>query len=202
MSARTSRTELRRRQLAEAAYALLSEGGMEAVTAEAVAHHAGLSRRTLFNYYSSAEDALTAGLTEWVTELTCAVLTRPDGEDLTDSLRAAMARQPGPEVLEQLRTLVLAARSSPGARRFAAEFGIDQCEALEAVIRARVGAGADDVLVGFTARGLVAAAETATNVWVDRVSDPVTTEDASLHHALVTDAVELLLHGIDRRSGR
>jgi AcrR family transcriptional regulator len=202
MPMRTSRTELRRSQLAEAAYALLSEGGMEAVTAEAVAHRAGLSRRTLFNYFSSAEDALTASLTEWVAELTRAVLTRPDGEDLADSLRAAMARQPSPDVLEQLRTLVLAARCSPGARRFAAEFGIDQGEALEVMIRERVGEDVDDVLVGYTARGLVAAAETATNIWVDRVTGSVTPEDASLHHDLVTAAVELLLHGIEGRTGR
>ena len=48
--------------LSAAAIGLISEGGIEAVTAEAVAARAGVSRRTFFNYFPRLEDVLTASI--------------------------------------------------------------------------------------------------------------------------------------------
>ena len=45
-------------QLVDAAYALLAEGGFEAMTADAIADRAGVSRRTFFNYYPFKEAAI------------------------------------------------------------------------------------------------------------------------------------------------
>jgi len=46
------------KELHDAAVELVSEQGLAAVTAEAVADRAGVSRRTFFNYFASKEDAV------------------------------------------------------------------------------------------------------------------------------------------------
>ena len=50
--------ELRRQQLMAAAMALAIEGGAEAVTVSAVAHRAGLSRSSIYEYFSSSADLI------------------------------------------------------------------------------------------------------------------------------------------------
>jgi len=52
--------------LVRAAYDL-AEGGIGAVTAEAIAERAGVSRRTFFNYFPSVESALSRGLLDLLT---------------------------------------------------------------------------------------------------------------------------------------
>lgn len=197
-----TRADRRRRALADAAYALLAEGGLEAVTAEAVAHRAGVSRRTLFNYFPSAESALTASITDWVAELTEAVRARPDDEPVMDALVAAIADGPRVELLEQIRTLVEASQTSPGARRFLAEFSLARSEANEQVLLQRLGNDADPLMVSFTARGLVAAAEAATHLWMRQAHGPVTPESAARFRHLFLDALEMLRRGIDDPIGR
>ena len=50
--------ELRRHQLISAAMELALEGGAEAVTVSAVAHKAGLSRSSIYEYFSSSADLI------------------------------------------------------------------------------------------------------------------------------------------------
>ena len=50
--------ELRRQQLMAAAMELAIEGGAEAVTVSAVAHRAGLSRSSIYEYFSSSADLI------------------------------------------------------------------------------------------------------------------------------------------------
>jgi AcrR family transcriptional regulator len=50
--------ELRRQQLIAAAMELAIEGGAEAVTVSAVAHRAGLSRSSIYEYFSSSADLI------------------------------------------------------------------------------------------------------------------------------------------------
>ncbi len=186
---------------------------MESVTAGAVATRAGVSRRTLFNYYPSVESVLTAAITDWVTELSDALLSRPAHEGLLDALTGALEVRPTPEVLHRLETLVRVARTSPGARRFAAEFSTTRVEAFEPVLRARLGPDADPLLVGVAARAVVAAAEAATHEWVQRSTprggtdtdpadpaDPAEVGDGAdaveLHHRLMLEALDVLRRGL------
>ena len=50
--------ELRRQQLMAAAMELAIEGGADAVTVSAVAHRAGLSRSSIYEYFSSSADLI------------------------------------------------------------------------------------------------------------------------------------------------
>lgn len=193
--ARATRADERSRALAEAAYELLAEGGMEAVTAEAVATRAGVSRRTLFNYFPTVESALTAGITDWVGAASAALLARPADEPLHEAIRAVMDARPSREVLAQIHTLATSARTSPGTRRYGAEFTLNRVEALEDTLRTRLGPDADPLLVAYTGRGLVSAAETAAHLWIDEV-DADSPEAADRFHHHLTRAVDLLVHGL------
>ena len=81
-----------REQIAAAAAELFAAHGFDAVTVETVAQHAGVSKKTVFNYFPTKED-----------------LVFDRAEERADALFAAVhERAPGVSVLESFRALCLA----------------------------------------------------------------------------------------------
>ena len=76
-----------RAALAAAAITLGRDIGFESVTAEAIAHHAGVSTRTFHNYFSSKEEAALFHLEEQAREWVERLNGRPTGETFWDSVR-------------------------------------------------------------------------------------------------------------------
>lgn len=74
---RDRKREETRRAIAGAAYAIVRDAGVAAVTADAVAERAGVSRRTFFNYFPSVESVLTASVTDFFAALSERLDQRP-----------------------------------------------------------------------------------------------------------------------------
>ena len=69
-----------RRAIRDAALDLALENGLENLTVEAIAQAAGVSPRTVFNYFDSKEDALVTQAAEGADEVCKLLLERPSQE--------------------------------------------------------------------------------------------------------------------------
>src|SRR5690242_14035331 len=81
-NSREQRKNQTREALSQAAIEILATEGIDALTAERIADAAGVSRRTLFNYFARVEDVLTATIEAVTTETLDAIAARPEGEPL------------------------------------------------------------------------------------------------------------------------
>ncbi|MEV4811005.1 acyl-CoA-like ligand-binding transcription factor [Micromonospora avicenniae] len=75
-----------RMALSDAAWSLMTERGIEAVTAEAVAAAVDVSPRTFRNYFASREEAILDGILLRANALVEALRARPADEPVWDSL--------------------------------------------------------------------------------------------------------------------
>ena len=82
--------------LARTALDLFAAKGYDNTTLEEVAAAAGVSRRTLFNYFRNKEDLALSGLSEQGDAIVARLAERPATEDAWTALRAAF------QVLEEI----------------------------------------------------------------------------------------------------
>lgn len=76
-----------RKEITEAAEVLFVERGYEATTIEHIAEAVGMSRRTLYRYFSTREDVVLGKLDVVAEEVLAALRERPVGEPVWVSLR-------------------------------------------------------------------------------------------------------------------
>ncbi|HJF13283.1 MAG TPA: TetR family transcriptional regulator [Enteractinococcus helveticum] len=79
-----------RRAIRDAALDLALENGLENLTVEAIAQAAGVSPRTVFNYFDSKEDALVTQAAEGADEVCKLLLERPSQEPPLEAFRHAV----------------------------------------------------------------------------------------------------------------
>ena len=84
--------------IAQTAMAVFAERGYDETTVEEVAAAAGVSRRTLFNYFKSKEDLALSGLSEQGERIAARFAASGADEDIWESLRAAF------RMLEEIET--------------------------------------------------------------------------------------------------
>ncbi|MEV6824857.1 TetR/AcrR family transcriptional regulator [Amycolatopsis sp. NPDC051102] len=82
-----------RRALAQAALRLTLERGLENVRVEDIANEVGVSPRTFNNYFSSKEQAVCAVVVDRHEGMREALLARPPGEPLWESVKHAVLEQ-------------------------------------------------------------------------------------------------------------
>jgi len=81
-----------RRALQMAGLTLTADRGLDNVTVEEIAAEAGVSPRTLFNYFTSKEDVLVGGDPDVAHTLARALLARPADETPIEALKAVITR--------------------------------------------------------------------------------------------------------------
>lgn len=93
----TSQVSLRERKklatreaLSHAAWSLMVERGLDAVTPDAIAEAADVSPRTFRNYFASREEALLDGMARRGAIIPEAIRRRPPGEPVWDSFMAVL----------------------------------------------------------------------------------------------------------------
>lgn len=79
-----------RRAIRDAALDLALDNGLESLTVEAIAHKAGVSARTFFNYFASKEDALVTEAAEGAAQVRTLLLDRPVDESPMRALHSAI----------------------------------------------------------------------------------------------------------------
>jgi AcrR family transcriptional regulator len=196
---RASNKQRTREALTKAANAIVTAEGIEALTADRIADEAGVSRRTLFNYFSRVEDVLTASLDEVTAEIIAALVGRPADEPLRQSIGAVLDGLVDHPVFAQACALERAADASPATRRFLREVDDRQIDAFEQGLRDRLGQDADPVYVAALAASTGAIVTRMTRVLVTQMPD-VDPEDPAVircHHAYIRQAFDLLFSGFD-----
>ncbi len=140
-SRRERKKQATRQALHEAAFLLVEEHGLAAVTAEAIADRADVATRTFFNYFSSKEEAVLDREPGRPEALRQALLERPAGEDALTALRLVMEELVAQEILdgEHLLRRMCLIRSEPLLRGAMAAMHDQIEEALVAAVARRTG---------------------------------------------------------------
>ena len=95
---RERKKEETRRAVHEAAMRLAVERGFEALTVDAIAEAAGISRRTFSNYFTGKEEALLYKGERRTSDLVHALRERPAHESAWTALRAAVRKAYAPSL--------------------------------------------------------------------------------------------------------
>jgi AcrR family transcriptional regulator len=158
------------RSLARAAYGIVRERGVDAVTAEAVAERAGVSRRTFFNYFPSVESVLTASVAELLDSASHRLEDRPVGEPVVDSVLAVVDDPEDLDLVERLGVLAEAGQHSPHAQALMLGELHTWLDWFEGWLRRRLGPGPSELQVATLAATILAAAEASIRVWAREVA--------------------------------
>lgn len=184
--------------LVAAAYELVGEGGLAAVTADAIADRAGVSRRTFFNYFPSVESVLVRGLTDLFTQVSTRIAECATQDlSLLDSLEA-LATAPGEQLmLEHLARLGVLGSGDPHAVAILHAAKSGWVDWLADFIHTRTPAGSDELYAVGLANGVVAAAHAAITVWMQRTGGSLSEESVAQLRALLTQSLSAVRRGFD-----
>jgi len=188
-----------RQALTDAAVQIVAADGIDALTADRIAAVAGLSRRTLFNYFDRVEDVLTASVEDLVTDSIDALIARPVEVPLRTALCGVLGGIVDSPAFAQIRDLERAAATSPATRRFLLEFSERQAAAIEEGLRRRIGPDADPLYVSTLAGAASAVLGRVTRLAVNsaEIADASPAVAAQAHIALIERAFDLLFNGFN-----
>ncbi len=112
---RERKKQATRAALSQAAWTLMLEQGLKAVSPESVAETVGISGRTFRNYFFSVEEAIVEATIRHVEPIADAVRARPAGESAWDALAAVLPDMVTTMVSsrEDVATLSRAGRENP-----------------------------------------------------------------------------------------
>lgn len=192
---REKRKNQTREALCAAAVEIVGTDGLDALTAERIAEVAGVSRRTLFNYFARVEDVLSASMDTATAEIIDAIVARPAGEPLRTSALVVLEELAESPALAQARTLERAAERSVATRRFLLELDDRQRTALEEGLRRRLGEDADPIFVTSLAAAACGVLCAGTRLAAGATEDDG--QAAELHKAWIRRGLEHLFAGFD-----
>lgn len=195
-NAREHRKNQTREALSQAAIEIVATEGIDALTADRIAEAAGVSRRTLFNYFARVEDVLTATIETVTADTIEAIAARPEGEPLRVSALAVLEDLIDSPVFAQARVLERAAVHSTATRRFLLEFDDRQRQALEEGLRRRLGADVDPIYATSLAAAAFGVLCSVTRLAVHAAGDD-DLRAAELHRAWTRQGFEHLFAGFD-----
>ncbi|MFC0862609.1 TetR family transcriptional regulator [Sphaerimonospora cavernae] len=165
--ARTRSQHQRRRRIVQAAAALASRGGVEAMQMRTVAERAGVALGTLYRYFPSKMDLVVAVVSEEIDLLETSIERRPPasgtpaGRAVDVLMRATRGLMREPELADALiRSLIMAEVETPFGERLA-----------RLLLRVAAGStGTDGVIAeassGDVTRERLALAESLAAIWV------------------------------------
>ncbi|HEY3470559.1 MAG TPA: TetR/AcrR family transcriptional regulator [Amycolatopsis sp.] len=162
-----------RRALAQAALRLTLERGLENVRVEDIANEVGVSPRTFNNYFSSKEQAVCAIVVDRHEGMREALLARPEGEPLWESVKQAVIEQYSREG-EPDRAYVARIRELMGQLMLRGEF-LNAHASVERVLAetiAKRAGGADHLLCRLMASSVESAVRVAFFNWFMSEGEP------------------------------
>ncbi|GGL38419.1 TetR family transcriptional regulator [Phycicoccus endophyticus] len=190
-SLRDRKREQTRRALALAAYRIVHDEGVDAVTAEAVADRAGVSRRTFFNYFPSVESVLTASVSEFFASLSRRLEATSATLPVRDALLSVVQGPSDLALVERIGVLAAAGEASPHARALILGELHAWLDWFEGWLRERLGPTLSELHVATIASATVGAGEAALRVWARHAVDGSPSPTPSFQDGFA-DAVRLL----------
>lgn len=182
---RERKKQLTHRTIADAAFALTLEHGLDKVTIDQIADRAFISPRTVSNYFASKEAAIVAANNNAPVELLIGLEERPTDEAPMQSLRIVLTQALRGWSKEQLKALkakeALVAQYPALVPHRMAQY--DELEdAIREAIAARTGADPEnDPFPRLIAGAATAAVKTAIRVWDNTGGDAGTIADIVDH---------------------
>lgn len=175
------------KSLEQAAWDLVAEHGFEAVTADAVADRAGVSRRTFFNYFPRVELVLQEPMRQAIAGLVDRFVARPSDENVADSIAAILTEPLDAEVLDKAVTCFSQTSTSSAARYFLMEAQSAEVDQIAQALLDRDPA-IDTLYARVVAGAVMSAGYAATTAWVDQSRGVVTEKTRQLHLQLLQQA--------------
>lgn len=194
-----------RRAIVAAAGELTDLHGIHGFTVDDLATKAGLSRRTIFNHFSSAEDAGYQYLSELVSRLIGEVLTElPDASEHGEQTLGAVYRDlcaamRAHSLVEALRPLLLQTtevKESPTAALWSFRVTSAATEGLEHLLRDRL-PGHSRLELQLVATSIINSMAVAMDAWLLRTGGELTEETRSEWDQLITETLEVLGRGFN-----
>jgi AcrR family transcriptional regulator len=149
--------------IAETAADLFRRHGFDAVTVESVAQAAGVSKKTVFNYFPSKEDLVFDRTDDRLSGLLAAVTERDERTTVLESFRALVLAQSNHlsrlrgEMADGSDGFLDLVRRNPSLQRRIHEINADLTRQLAAVLAVEAGTTADDPVVVVVAGTLIGA---------------------------------------------
>ncbi|MEA5456624.1 TetR/AcrR family transcriptional regulator [Sinomonas sp. JGH33] len=154
-----------RQSIILAAVDLARERGLGNFTAEDLAEAAGVSRRTFFNYFSSADEAIAAPTFGFLDAALDRFRERPPGEPLLESAINALVGLADHELMAPMAQSFIVAHGHDPVTRFQLQ-AFDECsEKIVAAIRKREGDSLDELYVQALAGSVMACGKASLQVW-------------------------------------
>ena len=152
--------------IADTAADLFRRHGFDTVTVEAVAQAAGVSKKTVFNYFPTKEDLVFDRTEDRLSGLLAAVTERDEQTTVLESFRALVLAQSSQ--LSRLRAEMVGGsdgfidlvRRNPSLQRRIHEINADLTRQLAAALAVEAGTPADDPVVLVVAGALIGAQRT------------------------------------------
>lgn len=192
MSAPTTRRELSKARtrdaLLDATRELTAQRGLGEVTAEEIAAHAGVSRRTFFNYFTGIDAAIAEGTSQSLEAVAAAFLARPAQEDPLTAVINALRECPFDERLPGWLAAVGCAGDPPAHIHL--QIWHHHREWLAELLTQRLGEAAEPLHTATLAGAVMSIFEAAELTWIDGLTSP------DIDQADVTRLNELMLRGL------
>ena len=193
---RARKKALTRKQISEAAYDVVREHGIEALTADAVSQRADVSRRTFFNYFTTVESSLEPVIHEFLDDIDHKLQESQVQGPLMASLADLVLEHDDVDLLERITVLGMAARNSSAHRGLFQECSHTWVDDFSDQLSQKAG-DVDDLYVVGAATALISAAEASLRVWMRRTGGSITPRNLELRRQLLADAIRRLGAGFD-----
>lgn len=196
----TTRRELNKTRtrdaLLTAARELSASEGIDALTVEAIAERAGVSRRTFFNYFAGIETALAAATSTSLQAIAQTFLSRPVGEHPLEAIITSLREQPLNEELARWIAAVSRSKNECDVPARLSRIWQAHRDWLVGLAHERIGTGADPLLTMSLAGSVMSAVEAAEHVWLQEI-DPtnVTDTDIARFNELIIQALDHVRSG-------
>ncbi|MDN5670113.1 MAG: TetR/AcrR family transcriptional regulator [Renibacterium salmoninarum] len=154
--------------IAEAALDLLRTKGMGGFTVENVADAAGVSRRTFFNYFPSAEAAIASSTESFLDLAIEQFRERPLDEPILEAAQNALIALADPMHLATIAEVYSLAGQHDAVGRFQLEIWNDCTDKIIAAAKPRFSASTDELYVRALVGSVIACGKAAMEVWFAR----------------------------------
>jgi AcrR family transcriptional regulator len=176
-----------RESIITAAVRLARERGLGEFTVEDIAMAAGVSRRTFFNYFSSAEEAIAAPTFGFLDAALEGFKERPKGEPLLESAIHILVALADNELIEPMAQSFLVSHGNDPVTRYQLQ-AFDECsDKIVTAIREREGDALDEIYVHALAGSVMSCGKAALEVWLAERGDDLSPSSLDrLRELLVT----------------
>lgn len=186
-----------RRELAQSAYEVIRDHGVDALTADSVTQRAGVSRRTFFNYFPTVEASIVPVVEEFLDDIITRLPDHIEQGRLAAGLATTLREIDDPGLLERFTVIALMSHRSLGHQALLYQSVREWTDRFVGELASLAGPDVDELWLHGIAHALHSAADAALMVWIHRTEGEITPETIALAQSLMADAIDQLGRGFD-----